>query len=155
MAGKFTEQVVALVAEGVEPAVVASRLGITRDAVTGILFRARDATARAQGRPRAAVERRTRPSAPSDQERRRAPFPLPPMPDPSPIESAPAHDLDGSDDEPPEPVHPVMALTDTSCPWPFGDPKDWRTGGFRYCMAVKATELCYCPDHQLIHVRPE
>lgn len=47
--------------------------------------------------------------------------------------------------------HPIVDLTSTTCPWPYGDPKDWRIGEFRYCMEPKNEGSTYCTKHQKNH----
>lgn len=117
-------RVIAMLDEGKSRAEIASHIGVTRNAVCGMIVR--------MG---ARAERFHRQKA--------APKPPPraePAPPRAPIVCEPA----------PEGGLTIVELRRHQCRWPSGDPRDLDT--FRYCGATRAAEGPYCARHHALSV---
>jgi GcrA cell cycle regulator len=122
------DQIFVLLAEGHRPAQIARDLGLSRNVVAGVMARRRVRSPKGE---RELVER---------------PVGRPRPPKPSKRAARPSADEALTDElAVPDQFAAILSLTDRTCHWPIGDP---REEDFRYCLEVKGVEVGpYCPVH--------
>jgi GcrA cell cycle regulator len=131
------DQIFVLLADGLRPAQIARDMGVSRNVVAGVMARRCVRSPKPAGK-RELVERTARGPRPAKPSKRAV--------RPSDDEAL-TDELAGRTG-----LAAILALTDRSCHWPIGDPRD---EDFRYCLEAKLAEAGpYCARHAMMSRRP-
>lgn len=151
---KLEARILALWSQGLmSGADIGARLGLSRSAVMGALYRARHSGKVVRSHPKApsAPDPQKRPQKTADIRRpksaptKRLRAKPPPAPAPAKPQRLKLPKVDPN-------VHSILYLTPWTCRWPIGDP---RKDNFRYCLIQKLDALRpYCDHHAKMHKAP-